>query len=97
MLKESVIEKKSISAAKQQGWWAIKLVPSFIKGLPDRMYIGHGKVVFIEYKTEIGKLSSFQVFIHNKFKKHGIKVYTCRSVDETLEVLNKELQNENNN
>ena len=86
---ESAIEKSSMAAAKKAGWCAIKLVPSFIAGLHDRMFIGHGKVVFIEYKTEKGKLTKLQVAVHKRFEKHGIAVYVCRSKEETMLVLNK--------
>ena len=85
---ERVIEKASLTAAKKAGWWGIKLVPSIISGLPDRMFIGHGKVVFIEYKTEKGQLTKLQKAIHRKFKQHGIGVSVCRSKEETMEVLN---------
>ena len=85
---ESKIESDSKKAASKFGWWGIKLLPMLIKGLPDVMYIGHGRVVFIEYKNEKGKLSRMQIHIHKKFKDHGITVHVCRSVDETIGVLN---------
>jgi hypothetical protein len=85
---ESKIESTSKKEAKKLGWWGIKLIPSLIKGLPDVMYIGHGKVVFIEYKTEKGKVTPKQLSIHNKFLTHGLKVHIARSVEQTIEILN---------
>jgi hypothetical protein len=87
-MKESKIESDSKKEAAKLGWMGIKLLPFLMKGLPDTMYIGHGKVVFIEYKTKTGRLSPMQIRMHDKFRDKGIEVYVCRSVEETLEVLN---------
>jgi hypothetical protein len=89
VLKESLIESKSCTMAKAHGWWGIKLVPLKCAGLPDRMFIGHGRVVFIEYKIPGGKLRPIQETIHKKFKKHGIDVHVCTSVEETMKCLNE--------
>jgi len=90
MLRESAIEKQACKAATLLGWWGIKLVPQFISGLPDRMFIGHHKVVFVEFKTEKGKVSKIQAYIHKKFKKYGHTVYIARSKDEMIRILNEQ-------
>lgn len=87
-MRESKIEKDSAKAASKLGWFSFKLVPTLFRGLPDKCFIGYGKVVFIEYKNEIGKLSPIQIKVHSMFAKYGITVHVCRSVEETLEVLN---------
>lgn len=89
---ESKIEKQSASEAKKIGWFGIKLLSSLFKGLPDRMFIGYGKVVFIEYKQP-GKLPTpLQTKVHNIFKNYGITVHIAHSVDETLRILNNEIK-----
>lgn len=85
---ESKIEKGSVKAAEKLGWWSFKLLSTLVKGLPDRCFIGHGKVVFIEYKNEKGKLSRMQEYMHAKFLRFGIKVHVARSIDDTLRILN---------
>lgn len=85
---ESDIERAALRKAKKLGWWGIKLVPSIVAGLPDRMFLGHGKIVFIELKTAKGKVTPIQTAIHKRFDKCGIPVHICRSPDEVLEVLN---------
>ena len=89
-MKESQIESASCKASKLIGWWGIKLVPLKMAGLPDRMFIGHGKIVFIEYKIPGGKLRPIQKAVHAKFAKHGITVYVSYSVGDTLKILNDE-------
>jgi hypothetical protein len=86
-MKESEIESKSIKAVKDKGWWLIKFLPMKCAGLPDRIAIGHGKVVFIEYKRPGEKLRPIQVAIHKRFLKHGITVHVAYSVEDTLRIL----------
>lgn len=85
---ESKIEQDSAKAADKLGWWGIKLLSTLIKGLPDRMFLGHGRVVFIEYKQPNKKLSKMQEFIHKKFKQYGITVHIAYSVEDTIRILN---------
>ena len=84
---ERDIEKKSAEAATDKGWYTFKVLSNLHKGLPDRCFIKGGHVVFIEYKKEDGKLSALQERTHRKFADHGITVYVCRSVAETMGVL----------
>ena len=85
---ERDIEKASVIAAKQAGWYGLKMVTTLVKGLPDRLFIGYGKVVFIEYKCEKGVLSPKQKSIHKLFAQYGHTVHVARSVHETMEILN---------
>lgn len=84
---ERDIEKASVIAAKQIGWYGIKLLSSLMRGLPDRMFIGHGKVVFIEYKTQSGVLSPSQRAISRLFAQYGHTIHVARSVHDTIKVL----------
>lgn len=89
-MSESQIEAASVKAANRLGWYGLKLHCVSVVGLPDRMFIGHGKVVFIEYKTEKGALSKVQIAAHRKFAQHGITVHVARSVADTIEILERE-------
>ena len=85
---ESKIESDSVKEAKKHGWWGIKFLSTLFKGLPDRLFVGHGAVVFIEYKQP-GKLpTKLQSKVHEMFKQHGITVHIAHSVNETMEILN---------
>ena len=59
-------------------------------GLPDRMFICHNKVIFVEFKTRTGKIRNEQKDWANKIKYHlGEKSHAiCRSVDEGIRFLN---------
>jgi hypothetical protein len=84
---ESKIEKTSVKAADKLGFWSFKLLSTLVSGLPDRVFIGHGVVVFIEYKRPGGKVSKMQEFIHRKFLKHGVVVHVAYSVEDTRRIL----------
>lgn len=84
---ERDIERASVQAAGQIGWFGIKLVTTLVRGLPDRMFLKDGRVVFIEYKRANGQLSPTQRVIHKKFAQFGHTVHVARSVDETIRIL----------
>lgn len=84
---ESKIEKDSVKAAKELGFYSFKLLSTLVRGLPDRIFIGHGVVIFIEYKNEKGKLSPMQEYIHKIFNEYGVTVHVARSVKDTKRIL----------
>lgn len=85
---ESKIEKDSVKESAKHGWLSYKMLSQLNKGLPDRVFLGHGKVVFIEYKQPGKKPTLLQEKVHKQFREHGVEVYVCTSVEETMEVLN---------
>lgn len=84
---ESKIEKESVKEAIKNGWFSFKLLSTLFKGLPDRVFIKNGKVVFIEYKQPEKKPTKLQAKVHQIFADYGVKVHISTSVDETMEIL----------
>lgn len=58
--RESLIERKSKLLAEQRGWFQLKIEKCNKRGFPDRMFIKNGRVVFVEFKNERGRLSEEQ-------------------------------------
>ena len=55
--------------------WVIKLLSTFVKGLPDRMVLCRGGYVgFAEIKTTGKKPTKIQTYIHEKLRALGFKV-----------------------
>lgn len=55
--------------------WVIKLLSTFIKGLPDRMILCQGGYVgFAEIKTMGKKPTKIQLLIHSKLRALGFTV-----------------------
>lgn len=62
--------------------WAIKLLSTFVKGLPDRMVICQGGYVgFAEIKTTGKKLTKMQLLIHSKLEALGFKVFVIDDLE----------------
>lgn len=80
---EKVIESKLQQAVKKLGGWCIKLLPFLLNGLPDRLILlPGGSVVFAELKSTGKKAKPLQVWVHNKLRKLGFKVYVIDSIEQ---------------
>ena len=92
-MRETAVEKKLIEGAFRLGYWAPKFVSPGNDGVPDRILIGHGRVIFIELKTDSGKLSPVQRSQIARLKKYGQTVrvlYGADDVDEFLRELEED-------
>jgi len=88
---ESKIEKDSVKEAKKHGWLSYKLLSQLNKGLPDRIYIKNGKTIYIEYKQPGKTVTALQAKVHKTFNEYGVNVHVVTSVNETMEILNNEV------
>ena len=62
--------------------WVIKLLSTFIKGLPDRLILCKGGYVgFAEIKTTGKKPTKIQLYIHNKLKELGFVVFIIDDIE----------------
>ena len=89
-MRETAVEKKLIEGAYKLGYWAPKFVSPGNDGVPDRLLVGHGRVIFVELKTETGKLSPVQrsqIARLNKFGQSVRILYGADDVDNFLREL----------
>lgn len=85
---EKKIERKLVEEVKERGGLCIKLVPSFVSGLPDRMCLMPGaKIIFIEVKGEGFKPRKLQKVMINKLTKLGFKAMFIDSEDQIKDAL----------
>lgn len=97
-MKESKLQSLCIKQiAPKHGWLGIKLLPFQTKGLPDCFFIGHGKVLFVEFKTESGVISKVQKYMHDKFNEYDIEVHIIKTVDEFNQLLYRQTPREHEN
>lgn len=62
--------------------WVIKLLSTFVKGLPDRMVLCQGGYVgFAEIKTTGKKPTKIQTYIHEKLRALGFKVFVIDDLE----------------
>ena len=60
-----------------------------ISGVPDLVFIWHGKTHYIEVKCEKGKLSENQKALHQKWMEQGVEVKVMRSSEEIIQFVRK--------
>jgi hypothetical protein len=58
-----------------------------IAGVPDLVFVWHGKTHYIEVKTAKGVLSAQQKALHQKWSEQGIFVNVCRSSEEIIAIV----------
>ena len=63
----------------------VKLCPS---GTPDILAVLPHKTLWIEVKTDKGKLRPSQITMHSRLKERGQEVIVARSVDDVMEAIN---------
>lgn len=87
MLRESSIERTVVSRAKDAGWLSYKFVSPSNSGVPDRIFIKAGRVVFIEFKAPGKKPTKLQEKIIGKIREAGVEVYVCDNVEDACNAL----------
>ena len=89
-MRESAIEKYAVQQAGFLGGWAIKLDPTGVKGIPDRLVLLPNRpAFFLELKRPVGgRLDAAQIVWHEQLRARGFRVYvapTKDAVDAALE------------
>ncbi len=94
---EKEIEKKLVEGVKKLGGIAYKWVSPGNDGVPDRMVcLPGGSVVFVELKTEVGRLSGRQKVQIKRLQALGFDVrvlYGAAEVEEFLKEATHQVEN----
>ena len=59
-----------------------------VKGLSDLLFIGQGKIAFIEVKTATGRASPEQLKFIKMIQGFGHRAGVARSVEDALKIIN---------
>jgi len=82
-MKESKIEAKLVRMVRARGGLCYKFVSPGNPGVPDRLVVlPGGRVVFVELKTEVGRLASIQKWQLEQLRKRGVEVRVLKGLDE---------------
>lgn len=85
---EAKIEQHLVNGVKKLGGMCLKFISPSTPGVPDRLIItATGKVIFVELKTEIGRLSKIQKFVIGEMQKRGADVRVVKGLDEVRRLL----------
>ena len=79
---EKVVEQTLCKKVKMLGGLCLKWPASANAGVPDRIVIIDGQVIFVELKREGGKLSPIQQLVHKQLRERGADVRVIDSVEK---------------
>lgn len=78
-MKESPIERYLVAQVKKIGGKAIKMLPTYENGMPDRQVLYEGRAVFVELKATGKKPRALQVAFSKELAKVGFEVIVIDS------------------
>ncbi len=80
-MRESQIQHQIIKWLESQGWLVVKIIQTNKNGWPDLQLRAFGVTIFIEVKSEKGKLSELQKYRHKQLQDKGFFVITSSSLN----------------
>ena len=87
-MKEKQIESKIVKKAKELGFLTYKFSSPSNRGVPDRVFINpFGRIFFMEFKSEKGKLTKLQEKVIKDISEYGVGVFIINSVEVGLQIL----------
>lgn len=87
-MRESQIERFLVRKVKENGGLCYKFVSPGNPGVPDRIVITPtGKTVYVELKTEIGRLAKIQKWQRSEMEKRRADVRVLYGLDDVKEFL----------
>ncbi len=85
---EAAIEAKLVRMVRQRGGLCYKFVSPNQPGVPDRIIITPtGRVVFVELKTEIGRLAKIQKWQIGEMQKRNADVRVVKGLDQVKDLV----------
>ena len=82
-MRESSIETRLVRMVRDRGGLCFKFVSPGNPGVPDRIVITPaGRTVYVELKTEVGRLAAIQKWQHDEMRKRGADVRTLKGLDQ---------------
>jgi len=82
-----MVQNRFAKQARAEGWFVEKVGSIGNRGFPDMVLIKGKRVMFVEVKTRVGRLSFLQARMIDNMVEHGAEVYVCRGLTACLEVL----------
>lgn len=87
-MRESTIEARLVREVRKLGGLCYKFVSPGAPGVPDRVVIlPGGRIVFVELKTEIGRLANIQKWQIEELRKRGADIRVLKGMDQVLAFL----------
>lgn len=92
-MKERDLQTKAINFLTKQGWYCFKVADRFRYGTLDLFACRGGVSMWIELKTQDGRISAIQKRELAALNEHGCHAFIARSLDD-IERINKDFSKE---
>lgn len=89
MIRERDIEAKVAKWARANGWLTYKFVSPSQRGVPDRVFIKDGVIVFIEFKAPGKKPTALQAQTIKKMREQRVTVWVMDSAEDAINALSE--------
>lgn len=87
-MKESTIEARLVREVRKRGGLCYKFTSPGSPGVPDRIVILPGGItVYVELKTEVGRLANIQKWQISEIQKRGATVRVLKGMEQVLAFL----------
>lgn len=86
--KENYVESYLVKQGQKKGFMVLKFTSPGTNGVPDRILIGHDRIIFVETKAKGEKARPLQNAVIKEMQKHGAEVHildTREKVDSFLQ------------
>jgi Holliday junction resolvase-like predicted endonuclease len=80
-MRESIIQKQIMKWLESEGWYVVKIIQTNKNGWPDLQIHLDGITIFIEVKSEEGKVSELQKYRHEQLQKKGFHIIITSSLN----------------
>lgn len=87
-MKESTIEARLVREVRKLGGLCYKFTSPGNPGVPDRIVIlPDGRTIYVELKTEIGRLAKIQQWQIGELRKRGADVRVLKGMEQVVAFL----------
>ncbi len=87
-MRESEIEARLVRGIREVGGLCYKFVSPGNPGVPDRLAVlPEGQIIFVELKTEVGRLANIQKWQIAEMRKRGADVRVLKGLDAVQDFL----------
>ena len=87
--KEQAVERYLTDRVKSINGWAFKFTSPGMSGVPDRIILRRGRVVFVELKAPGAELTKQQRIVHRCFAGLGFTVEVIRTRSEADDLIRR--------
>lgn len=88
MVVEAEIEKFLVAEVERRGGFTLKLDPKNYKGVPDRLVVLPGRIIFLELKRPRGGvLARLQRWWRDRLRRLDHEAFVAKNRKEVLQVL----------